>query len=257
MIDGATVVERPRAGPDGAGLEIAYEISDAAGPVTFVADPHAGATITANRGTWAGPRLTLTPAEARAFTLTLTERPGVEPAGYWSMNDAYFTARSDPPPGVIGRAFVPGGTGNRREVLDSGIAWSSLQHGGTLMGWVKLDPDAIGTEGSAEAPIFSTGEDANAWRISTPVRDARWHHLTAVVQHGSAILFIDGREQGRIEMGAANPTSTLQIGSAGAKQFFPGLLDEVRIYDRALSAVEIAAIHRREQPVERKTRPAS
>jgi hypothetical protein len=131
-------------------LEIAYELTGAGGPVTFVADPEGGATVTASRGKWASSQLTLTPAEAREFTLTLTERPGVEPAGYWSMNDAYFTAKSDPPPGVIGRAFVPGGTGNRREVLDSGIDWSSLQHGGTLMGWVKFDADAVGT---AEAAV--------------------------------------------------------------------------------------------------------
>jgi hypothetical protein len=257
MLDGATVIERPRVASSGAGLDLAYEISGASGAVTFEREPDGGATVTCDRGKWAGNRLTLTAEEARRFTLTLKERPGIEPLAYFSMNDAYFSARSDPLPGVIGRAFTPGGTGGKREVLDSGIAWAGLQHGGTLMSWVKRQPASPAKEkDAADGPIFSAGKDAKSFRLHAPTTDTNWHHVAAVVQHGRLTLYVDGRPHGTPQPVDAVTSGNIEIGSAGPNLFFNGLLDEVRIYDRVLTADEIAAIHRREHAAA-KSGPAS
>lgn len=252
-LDGADVTEIPGATADGQQLEITYEISDAKAPVTFVADPDAGATITASAGQWSAGRLILTPAEARHFIFTFKERPGVEPLAYWSMNDLPFAGRKDPAPGVVGRAFTPGGNMNRWEVLDTGIKLGALAHAGTLMSWVKLAPPpaaARNVKVTPTAPVFSAGEDENAFRIAAEGLLLRWQHLAAVLHHGMMTLYVDGKEVGARPASVAEVDATVRIGSLGKKEFLSGLLDEVRIYDRPLAPAEIAAIYQREKPKE-------
>jgi len=75
------------------------------------------------------------------------------------------------------------------------------------------------------------------------VKDGRWH-LAAAVYNGSAMRFyFDGREitsiavSGPIDTSGSSPA---YIGSwRGESEFFPGGIDDVRIYDRALSAEQI------------------
>jgi len=253
-LDGAEVIESPRVSADGKNLEIAYEITAANGPVTFLSDPDAGATVTASAGAWSGARLTLTPEQARRFTLTFAERPGVEPLAYWSMDDLIFAGRKDPLPGVVGRTFTPGGTLNRWEVLDTGVKFAALTHAGTLMSWVKLEPAPVGTRSvqvAPTAPVFSAGEGDGAFAIAAPQTPGRWQHLAAVLHHGAIVLYVDGRENGRLPFPAGvDPAASIVIGSRGKNEFLSGLLDEVRIWDRALTPAEIAAVHAREKPRE-------
>ena len=250
-LDGADVIETPGLSADGQHLAITYEIAQADAPVTYTVNAESGATVTSTAGTWSGSRLTLSPAEARRFTLAFTERPGVEPLAYWSMNDLPFAGRKDPLPGVVGRAFTPGGNLNRWEVLDTGIKLTTLAHGGTLMSWVKLEPAPGATRSvkvSPTAPVFSAGDGKNAFTLAAPDTLARWQHLAAVLHHGTMTVFVDGRETARHAVPATDPAATIRIGSLAKKEFLSGLLDEVRIYDRALSVDEITKIYEREKP---------
>jgi azurin len=251
-LDGAEVTESPRLSADGKNLEIAYEIAGADGPVTFLADADGGAAATASAGTWSGARLMLTPEQAKKFTLTFTERPGIEPLAYWSMNDLIFAGRKDALPGVVGRAFTPGGNLNRWEVLDTGLTLAVLQHAGTLMAWVRTEPAPTAPRSvkvSPAAPVFSAGEDANAFTLAAPPALGRWQHLAAVLHHGTLTLFVDGVEKSRAPLPTAlDPAATIRIGSLAKKEFLSGLIDEVRIWDRALTPAQIAAIHRKEAP---------
>lgn len=248
-IDGADIVETPGTTANGKTLAITYEVTGATGPVSFAADPEGGAKITSTAGTWTGPLLTLTPEEARRFTLTFTEREGVEPLAYWSMNDLPFSGRKDPLPGVVGRAFTPGGNLGRWEVLDTGIKLGAVLHSGTLMSWVKLDPaPAQGTSRAAPtAPVFSADEGGRAFIVAAPQTLSRWQHIAAVLRHGTLTLYVDGKETASRPVPPTDPEVTIRLGSLGKKVFLSGLLDEVRIYDRALSADEIAAIQQREK----------
>ncbi|HVR84684.1 MAG TPA: LamG-like jellyroll fold domain-containing protein [Planctomycetota bacterium] len=68
-----------------------------------------------------------------------------------------------------------------------------------------------------------------------------WAHVTAVVSINSAALYIDGKPAGTAirngePAGGAHP---LTFGYAGYHGFFAGQLDDVRLYDRALSMSEI------------------
>lgn len=248
-LDGAEVTELIRPRSEGDGLEILYEMPSAPGPVYFVIDEEGGATFTSSAGTWRGPVLALTAAEAARFTITLTERPRVEPLGYWSMNDALWSSRRvDPEPGVIGRAFTPGGLGGARHVLDSGIKVSELGGGATLAAWVKVRPSPVAGEKKPKMAetlaVFSAGAD---FIVASPVRDGRWHHLAVTLPAGGAPahLYLDGSDQGPADLRLPAGDAALVIGSVGDR-FLNGLLDEVRIYDRTLPAAEIRALYRRE-----------
>jgi hypothetical protein len=82
--------------------------------------------------------------------------------------------------------------------------------------------------------------------FSTSVRhvdDGQWHHLVCVLSGGTVSFYIDGTfDVSRTETRAVSNTTPLGIASAPAfGELFPGSLDEIAIYPRALSAAEIAA----------------
>jgi plastocyanin len=239
-LDGTEVSELVRPLPGGGGLEVSFDIPSASGQVYLVFDPDGGAAPSSSAGNWNGGTLALAPDEARHFTVTLTERPKVEPIGYWSMNDALWSNEVEPPPGVVGRAFTPGGGERKRQILDTGIKTSQLAGGGTLMAWAKVG----GEDSKAFAPIFSAGR---SFVLQSPVRDNAWHHVVVTLPPGGAEsrLFLDGVDHGASGLTLPAVAASLEIGSAGDR-YLSGLLDEVRIYDRVLDTAEIEATYRRE-----------
>lgn len=90
--------------------------------------------------------------------------------------------------------------------------------------------------GSAAATAFTTGV---------------WHHVAAVRNNGTISLYIDGIFRLSSTEGTATPTYPLNM-NAGAMTFggfspprynpFGGKIDEIRIYNRALSAGEIGIL---------------
>jgi hypothetical protein len=80
--------------------------------------------------------------------------------------------------------------------------------------------------------------------------DNRWHHVAYVVDATSARLFVDGALRGTQGWtGAGGPVTTAQPvqiarypGAFGGAEYFAGALDDVRIYNRALTQTEIAAL---------------
>jgi len=248
-LDGIGVRQQIHPRPGGGGLDISYEISSVPGPVYLMTAPdggaECGAVFSSSAGTWNGPLLTLTAPEAAHFTVTLTERPRVEPLRYWSMNDSPWSSEVSPAPGVVGRAFTPGGLGGAPHVLDSGIKASELSGGGTLMAWVRAKP-GVGA-GAGVAPVFSAGPSLV---VPPPSLDGRWHHLAVTFAAGGAggRLYVDGADRGEAGFRLPSTDADFEIGSAGGR-FLSGLIDEVRIFDRVLPPAEIEAVYRREAAV--------
>jgi hypothetical protein len=80
------------------------------------------------------------------------------------------------------------------------------------------------------------------------ISDGQWHHIGFVWDGSYRILYYDGIQVAK-DTAAQNPLKPadggLHIGAGktlSAGTFFSGLIDDVRIYDRALSAEEIAAL---------------
>jgi hypothetical protein len=145
--------------------------------------------------------------------------------------------------------------------------------------WLKTTEDggAMVTWGSAEtAPIggqrMTFWINGNSLRIehgdgnlrgNTICNDGEWHHAGLTVAEGAnlripnTMLYIDGVADGTFS-GSDNvfnliADTDVSIGrrSTSADWHFPGALDEVMIYDRVLSAGEIAALAGRTLPFDR------
>jgi hypothetical protein len=80
---------------------------------------------------------------------------------------------------------------------------------------------------------------------TAPLAAGTWTHLAATVSDGSLRLYVNGTlvKTTALPGPLTSTDSPLRIGgnSFWAKEFFAGLIDEVRIYNRALSATQIQA----------------
>lgn len=89
---------------------------------------------------------------------------------------------------------------------------------------------------------------------NTSVNDGLWHHVVAVVTTDTVTaanniisIYIDGiLDQGSILQ--VNPyianNNTVKIGRRDTQDYYDGQMDDVRIYNRGLSAIEIAALYK-------------
>ena len=94
------------------------------------------------------------------------------------------------------------------------------------------------------------GGDTTTVSCTLPA-DSQWHYVAATQKGTAAIIYIDGKQCGS---GAAtaigNGAGLIDIGRHSASgYFFNGLIDEVRVYNRALSAEEIRYHYNRGGPV--------
>ena len=131
---------------------------------------------------------------------------------------------------------VDGGSGNR-DVLSA--------KGPTGVNGVLLEIRAAGTLRNLHRFPFAPGGGSNIYTTET-YDDGIWHHAATVQTEGEMILYIDGQEMGR------EPETNLFQGPLGeiwlgtldqrVERMFPGPIDDFRIYNRALSAEEIAEI---------------
>jgi Concanavalin A-like lectin/glucanases superfamily len=173
-----------------------------------------------------------------------------------------------------------------RSVLLDGAAGTlvdlGLFHPGdavTIEAWAKLDPTAANNpqyyaivtrwDGSYELD-FAPGDVANfvvrnqdnafagAVAASASAR-AQWHHLVGIFSDGVATIFVDGVQGSAPNIGgvlqdAGPDPDRVMIGatrSGTVSSFnFKGCIDEVAIYDYALSAAQIRTHFRTAQPPE-------
>jgi len=119
----------------------------------------------------------------------------------------------------------------------------------TGAGNIWLGLDASGGKLMTGLVPLSTGWTAKKPLVSEfIISDDQWHHIGFVWDGSYRILYADGIEVAK-DTAAQNPLKSadggLYIGAdktLGTGTFFSGLLDDVRIYDVALSAEEITAL---------------
>ncbi len=97
-----------------------------------------------------------------------------------------------------------------------------------------------------------TGGNLNATAIVT---DNNWHHVACVYDGAKKLIYIDGREDSRVASTGqiALSTNALWIGnnSGSTARQYGGLVDDVRIYSRPLSAAEVAGLAGRAFPLDK------
>jgi serine/threonine protein kinase len=82
---------------------------------------------------------------------------------------------------------------------------------------------------------------------STMIHDDIWHHFVFTVDEDGASIYLDGNAQQRDKWtGSSIKTENnydVQIGAYGDQSYYQGKLDDIRIYNRALSAGEVKALY--------------
>ena len=79
--------------------------------------------------------------------------------------------------------------------------------------------------------------------------DNQWHHLVGTADGSRTRIYVDGVlvDEDVFTSNGINSTQTLAIGQDngvnGGSYFFNGKIDDVRIYNRALSAAEVGQLH--------------
>ncbi|MGW6003977.1 LamG-like jellyroll fold domain-containing protein [Oerskovia enterophila] len=217
-------------------------------------------------------------------TVRVTSAAGIR--GLWGLDEGTGTTTADSSgwgqtgtlsggatwvTGIDGKAVRLDGTAGKVSVPDGdGLDVSSAL---TVSAWVRPERHATqyvvkkAVSGSAdgyELGISSAGKPflrvnqktsgdtfrANATSV-LPTNGSTWVHLAGTYDGQRLRIYVDGVEQGNVAGPASVGVNTLPL-TIGAQPDglypFQGAVDQARLYDRALSGAEVAAIHQAVQP---------
>ena len=79
-------------------------------------------------------------------------------------------------------------------------------------------------------------------RTTTPVNSDEWHHIAGTFDGSMLRIYVDGVLAGSraVDVPVRTGNAEFRIGKRDSNRYFSGLIDEVRLYGSARSAVEIA-----------------
>ncbi|MFD1933365.1 MULTISPECIES: LamG-like jellyroll fold domain-containing protein [Nonomuraea] len=206
---------------------------------------------------------------AAVSTMGLVAAYGLNEASGASVPDSSGNGNSGT---MSGASWVPGKYGRGLSFSGLSESWVTvgasdslkLSQGMTLSAWVN--PTDLSsyrtvamkdhTAGSAYGLYASNGEKPSAWMLSGGASEHHivnggstlplnsWSHLAVTYDGAISRLYVNGLEAGQLTMSGnlADDGGDLHIGgNTRWGEFFNGIIDEVRIYDRAQTSDEIQA----------------
>lgn len=145
---------------------------------------------------------------------------------------AWIKTSSAPPPTPQFRGIV------NKYVSASQNGWNLFMNDGNLCAFYQRNSTNRIYDGT-NCPLSAAGFNDNVW-----------HHVAFVVDASGGKMYVDGVQQGATQpwTGTAGPPTTTQNVSIGyypgsANPYFAGLIDDIRIYNRALSAAEVSDVY--------------
>ena len=197
------------------------------------------------------------------------------PAGWWTFDEgagstAFDSSGNANNCALVGTSWISGHSGAAISLAGNGYgscgASSTLAITGalTVAAWVKIpNPsqyaymriaskknlwnDSNGyalsyNPGKHLLEILGSGSQSGSANVAL---DTSWHHVAGTISGGTAHLYVDGVE--RTSVSTVTPlaagSTPLFIGrDASGASSFTGAIDDLRVYPRALSASEIAAL---------------
>lgn len=136
----------------------------------------------------------------------------------------------------------------------------------SIGGWIKMTNTATvkvpfayggcgaGNDTKAFGVYFDASEDLHFWGCGTGdfdtgvvVSTGSWHHIMATYDGTNVRVYVDGTQAGATTARTLGVGSTaMQIGGASlldsSNYYFNGLIDDVRVYNRALSQAEVTSL---------------
>ena len=192
---------------------------------------------------------------------------------YWRLGESSGTSACDsygPNPGTyqgaysLGRVGALAGDPNTAVLFDGSTGTVTIPHSPsldvgdsfTVEAWVKRNgfgaPDyqAIASQGAnawllafnaSNRLVLRQAKVGDLVQSTVSVTDTGWHHVAATKSGSSVHLYIDGvdRTGSVTNRTMANNTIPLSIGQSSSTSYWNGTLDEVALYNTALSASTI------------------
>ena len=199
-----------------------------------------------------------------------------KPVGYWRLNESSGTTAYDLSGngnngtytggytlGQMG-ALIASGDNDSSVLLDGSTATITVPTSTTLGGtaisvgaWIKTtysggERDIIYKGYSnyqlmmTSGKIYICSNGVCCLAISSvTVNDGNFHHVVGVINGTSGQVYVDGvnRTSGQSNCSIASNTSALSLGSINGSNAFPGTLDEVVIFNTALSGAQILDLY--------------
>ncbi len=109
-----------------------------------------------------------------------------------------------------------------------------------VLGMITNDSNAFEVFMDNSTSVLSAG--SYPWQLTYTIPKKNvWYHVYVETVSGVGKIYINGvlQDTGNVAYGGASNTADFYIGSRNTTYFFPGYLDDVRVYNRALSASEI------------------
>ncbi|MFG2674928.1 LamG-like jellyroll fold domain-containing protein [Streptomyces sp. NPDC048445] len=209
------------------------------------------------------------------------ERDEIKGGGSWSLDENKGTKAADGGPnrkdltlsegtswtaGVHGSALKFDGEGQYAET-DGPVVDTTGDY--TVSAWASLDAlpgnyaTIVSQDGRRQENPFYLQYGQGGFAFSTPgAHRARlelkpelgqWYHVVGVRSGDESTLYVDGKLAATAPAGSADVSSgALSVGrakwSGGNTDFWNGSIDNVKVYDKALTADEVSALHDTEQP---------
>ncbi|MCH8193408.1 MAG: LamG domain-containing protein, partial [Planctomycetes bacterium] len=141
--------------------------------------------------------------------------------------------------------------------------WIKTSGNGTMVGWGSTAAGVTRVEFRVDQNRLRCESSGNV-QGDTTLPDNEWIHVAvtiienAVIDDPDVLLYLNGQVDNRQSTGAAAPLEmaagfdvTIGRRHSAAQRFFPGSIDEIRLWDRTLSAGEVAGMAGRTQPFDR------
>ena len=167
-------------------------------------------------------------------------------------------------PGIIGQALEFDGVDDSVDVSDdAALRFDAGTEDFSVFVWFKK-----GRLATNEGLVTKLDSDNDGWRLNTrsnntfrcsvntidvvsgsTITDTKWHFIGCTIDRdGNGQMYLDGVANGSVvaissEVMATTASVFVGTEQAGGNQPFDGLIDDVRIYNRALSAAEILRLY--------------
>ncbi len=162
-------------------------------------------------------------------------------------------------PGIAGQALTFDGTGDYVDCTNN-VKWDAITDKLTVSVWFRVDVfdttyQPIVTKGDSSWRIARNSETNNLqWRCNGPnpafringtvnVNDGEWHHAAGTYDGANAWLYMDGKLDGTMATAGVIAKNTQRVflgaNSEQTGRLWKGAIDEVRIYNRALTEAEV------------------
>lgn len=199
--------------------------------------------------------------------------------GYWPMNEgsglttADYTGQGNT--GTLTGTTTPAWTAGRiGKALYFDGSSSKVNLGSVTIGTTATISAWIKTSTSGEVPVLSNRGSGVYFGAATKffvydnaatpspsmysnaaINDNAWHHIVWTATGATSTMYIDGTLDSQVAQAHPSSAGTAYIGwdASNVGEYFPGYIDEVRVYNRALSAGEVAQLYNQSSTATRVT----